>query len=63
MKNRARLLRKGKKPDLKPSKDWRVRVIVSTHDGFIAWDDVGRLETVPYLADNLVHEILEFKGR
>ena len=62
MKNRARLLRKGRKPELKPSKGWRMRMIVSTSNGIIAWDDLGRLESAPYLADNLVHEIKTFKG-
>ena len=62
MKTRVRLLRKGKKPELNPSKGWRVRVIISTDAGLIAWDDVGRLYQAPKIADELIREIQDFRG-
>ena len=63
MITRARLLRKGKKPELTPSKGWRVRVIISTHDGLIAWDDVDHLVKAPRIAEELTRELLNLRGR
>ena len=37
---------KGRKPDLKPNKGWKYRVIICDKDGVVDYDDLGSLRTL-----------------
>ena len=39
-------MKKGKKPELRPRKGWRYRVIICDKDGVIGYDDLGDLRTL-----------------
>lgn len=47
------------KPQLKPRKGWKFRVIVATADGNLEYDDVNSERCVPEMAARLIVKLQE----